>query len=325
MTDAVRDPGATPFTLREFVEAGRERLRMEVSVGGRGLEREVLEPMTNRPGLALTGYYGDFAWRRLQLIGQAEQGYLESLPPEVRLERIRAIFERQAYCLIFTCGTDIPSYVEEAAEAVGAVVLKTELPTRVFSHQCTFVLERLGAPTAKLYGTTVEVSGLGVMLEGAPGLGKSETALGLIKRGNALVADDLTCLRKDVATNTLFASASGATRNYMEIRGIGIIHVPSVFGVTAISLEKRLDLVITLKGIKETEGELDRTGQERMTKTILGVEIPQLVIPVSAGRDLVNLVETAAQQYKLLAAGYDAVADLDTRLRRRACGELNGN
>ena len=214
--------------------------------------------------------------------------------------------------------------IAEIAEAAGAVILKTELLTRIFSHQCTFVLERLGAPKARLYGTTVEVAGLGVMLEGAPGLGKSETALGLIKRGNALVADDFTCLRKDMATNTLFASAAEATRNHMEIRGIGIIHVPSIFGVTAVCPEKRLDLVITFKSMKETEGELDRTGQDRMTRTILGVEIPQLIIPVAAGRDLVNLVETAAQQYKLLAAGYDAAAELDARLRARAVAKSKG-
>ena len=320
--EAVRAPGATPFTLRQFATAGRDRLRMTVAVGGRGLEREVLEPMTNRPGLALTGYYGDFAWRRLQVIGQAEQGYLSSLTPEARLERIKALFDRQAYCLIFTCAADIPPDVMACAEAAGAVVFKTDLLTRVFAHQCAFVLERLGAPKVKLYGTTVEVSGLGVMLEGDPGLGKSETALGLIKRGNALVADDLTCLRKDVATNTLFASASEATRNYMEIRGIGIIHVPSVFGVTAVCPEKRLDLVISLKSITETEGELDRTGQERQTRTILGVDVPQITIPVAAGRDLVNLVETASQQYKLLTAGYDAVDELDARLRARASDNL---
>ena len=149
MTDAVRDPGATPFTLHQFVEAGRERLRMTVAVGGNGLAREVLEPMTNRPGLALTGYYGDFAWRRIQLIGQAEQGYLQSLPPEVRLERVKALFDRQAYCLIFTCGTDIPQDIAQIAREADAVILKTELLTRVFSHQCTFVLERLGAPKVK--------------------------------------------------------------------------------------------------------------------------------------------------------------------------------
>lgn len=315
-------PGAPTFILRAFVAEGAERLRMEVVVGGDGLEHEVLEPMCNRPGLALTGFYGFFAWRRIQVIGQAEQAYLDSLAPDVRLARVKALFDRGAYCLIFACGIEVPAVLASLAESAGVVVCRTELLTRIFFHQATFVLEKLRAPKMRLYGTTVEVAGLGVMLEGAPGLGKSETALGLIKHGNALVADDLTCLRKDVAANRLFAAASPATRNYMEIRGIGIIHVPSVFGVTAVRAEKELDLVVTLKSMKETEGELDRTGEERRTRTILGVEVPQITIPVAAGRDLVNLVETAAQQYKLLAAGHDAVKALDAQLCARAEGKL---
>ncbi len=315
-------PGAPAFTLREFVAAGAKRLRMEVVVGGEGLEHTVLEPMCNRPGLALTGFYGFFAWRRIQVIGQAEQAYLDSLAPDVRLARVKALFDRGAYCLIFACGIEVPAVLASLAESAGVVVCRTELLTRIFFHQATFVLEKLRAPKMRLYGTTVEVAGLGVMLEGAPGLGKSETALGLIKHGNALVADDLTCLRKDVAANRLFAAASPATRNYMEIRGIGIIHVPSVFGVTAVRAEKELDLVVTLKSMKETEGELDRTGEERQTRTILGVEVPQITIPVAAGRDLVNLVETAAQQYKLIAAGHDAVKALDAQLCARAEGKL---
>ena len=315
-------PGAPTFTLRAFVAEGAERLRMEVVVGGDGLEHEVLEPMCNRPGLALTGFYGFFAWRRIQVIGQAEQAYLDSLAPDVRLARVKALFDRGAYCLIFACGIEVPAVLASLAESAGVVVCRTELLTRIFFHQAAFVLEKLRAPKMRLYGTTVEVAGLGVMLEGAPGLGKSETALGLIKHGNALVADDLTCLRKDVAANRLFATASPATRNYMEIRGIGIIHVPSVFGVTAVRAEKELDLVVTLKSMKETEGELDRTGEERQTRTILGVEVPQITIPVAAGRDLVNLVETAAQQHKLLAAGHDAVKALDAQLCARAEGKL---
>ncbi len=310
----------TTFTLRDFVEAGRERLRMEVVVGGAGLTRILDEPMCNRPGLALTGFYGCFAWRRLQLIGQAEQAYLDSLEPAERVARIKALLDRGAYCLIYACGIDVPPEIAKKAEEAKAVILRTELLTRVFFHQATFILEMLRAPKVKLYGTTIEVAGLGVMLEGAPGLGKSETALGLVKRGNALVADDLTCFRRDLGGNAVFASASPATRNYMEIRGIGIIHLPSIFGVTAVRSEKKLDLVITLKKMQETEGELDRTGEERHTRMILGVAVPQLTIPVSAGRDLVNLVETAAQQYKLLAAGVDAVKVLDAQLRARAQG-----
>lgn len=310
----------TRFTVRDFVSAGAERLRMEVVVAD-GLDHEVDEPMCNRPGLALTGFYAHFAWQRLQVIGNSEREYLMSLPQADRRERVQALFDRQAYCLIFTCGMGVPEEVAEIARAEGGVVMTTGLLTREFFHQATFVLESLCAPTVKLYATTVEVAGLGVMMEGAPGLGKSETALGLVKHGNALVADDLTCLRKDVAENVLYASASDVTRNYMEIRGIGIIHVPSIFGVTAVRGEKQLDLVITFRRIEDVSGELDRIGEDRNMRTILGVDVPQIVIPVSAGRDLVNLVETAAQQQKLRSAGHDAVRDLDARLCARAVGK----
>jgi HPr kinase/phosphorylase len=142
--------------------------------------------------------------------------------------------------------------------------------------------------------------------------------MGLLRRGSALVADDFTCLRKDVATNKLFASASPATRNYMEIRGIGIINVQNVFGITAVREEKQLDMVITFKGMDEVKGDLDRAGMDRLVTNILGVDVPEVVIPVSAGRDLVNLVEIAAQQQKLRVAGYDAARELDEQLKRRA-------
>ena len=318
MADSAKDTEQRTFTLRDFVAAGRERLHLDVVVGGDGLRHEVLEPMCNRPGLALTGFYGCFAWRRLQVIGQAEQAYLESLPAGESLARVKALIHRGAYCIIFANGMQVPDGLKAAAEAAGAAVMRTDLITREFFHQSTFVLETLRAPTMRMYATTVEVAGLGVLIEGAPGLGKSETALGLVKRGNALVADDFTCIRKDVAINAIFASASEVTRNYMEIRGIGIINVPKVFGVTAVRGEKRIDLVISLRRMEDVNGELDRSGQERRTRTILGVEVPQITIPVSAGRDLVNLIETAAQQYKLLASGYDAVKDLDARICARA-------
>ena len=318
MADTPKEAEPRTFTLRDFVVAGRERLHLDVVVGGDGLRHEVLEPMCNRPGLALTGFYGCFAWRRLQVIGQAEQAYLESLPAGESLARVKALIHRGAYCIIFANAMQVPEGLEAEAAAAGAAVMRTDLITREFFHQSTFVLESLRAPTMRMYATTVEVAGLGVLIEGAPGLGKSETALGLVKRGNALVADDFTCIRKDVAINAIFASASEVTRNYMEIRGIGIINVPKVFGVTAGRGETRVDLVISLRRMEDVNGELDRTGQERRTRTILGVEVPQITIPVSAGRDLVNLIETAAQQYKLLASGYDAVKDLDARICARA-------
>ena len=283
-----------------------------------GLDHQVGEPMMHRPGLALTGFFGNFAHRRIQVVGKAENAYLKSVGSDERLNRIRALFDNGAYCIVFAAGLGVSDDIKEMARAAGGTILASPLLTRNLIHAGTFVLESLAAPREKLYATTVEVAGLGVMMRGAPGLGKSETALGLIKHGNALVADDLTCIRKDVANNVLFASAAQSTRNYMEIRGIGIIHVPSVFGVTAVREEKRLDLVITFKRMDEVNGELDRAGEDHLSCSILGVEVPEIVIPVSAGRDLVNLVETAAQQHKLRTAGYDAARELDEQLKRRA-------
>jgi HPr kinase/phosphorylase len=306
------------FTVSDFYEAGRERLRLELVAGGKSLSREIKEPIVNRPGLALTGFYEHFAWKRLQLIGKAETAYLESLDPAVRVARLRALIDRKAFCFIYTNGQKPHPDEMALADETGAVLLASPLKTRVFANQSAFVLERLAAPTTTIYGTMVEVAGLGVLFEGAPGLGKSETALGLVKRGCALVADDLTCIRKEVGNNALFASASESTAGYMEIRGIGIMHIPSIFGVNAVRPEKRLQLVITLKPLRDVRGEIDRVGQSRKARTILGVDVPNIVIPVSEGRDLVNLVETAAQQQKLILSGYDPVEALSERLRVRA-------
>ena len=306
------------FTAADFYEAGRERLQLQVAAGEAFLDRVIEEPVVNRPGLALTGFFEDFAWARVQLIGNAESAYLKSLDRRVREERFRALVERKAWLFVTTNGHKPDAVTRKMADEMGAVILTSPLQTRVFARLATFILEQLGAPRTSIYGTMVEVCGLGVMFEGDPGLGKSETALGLVKRGHALVADDLTCIRKDVASNLLFGSASESTAGYMEIRGIGIMHVPSVFGVNAVRGEKRLQLVITFKRLQEIRGEVDRIGQTRKMRTILGVDVPNIIIPVSEGRDLVNLVETAAQQQKLINAGYDSVAELSERLRRRA-------
>jgi len=308
----------TSFTVADFYESARETLSLSVVAGGGNMNRVIEEPIVNRPGLALTGFYDHFAWQRLQVFGNAEMAYLDSLDAAKRLERIKAILARKAFCFIFTCARQPTSAEAAFAEKAGAVLLSTPMTSSAFTNHSAFVLEKLGAPKTSIYGTMVEVCGIGVLFEGDPGLGKSETALGLIKRGCALVADDLTCIRKDVGNNLLFGSASDSTAGYMEIRGIGILHVPSVFGVTAVRGEKRLGLIITFKRLKDVEGEIDRIGQTRRVKTILGVDVPNIIIPVSAGRDLVNLVETAAMQQKLVLSGCDPVYELSERLRRRA-------
>jgi len=305
------------FTVADFCEAGGEELSLVIFAGGAHLARTIEEPIVNRPGLALTGFYEHFAWQRLQLIGNAEMAYIQSLDSALLHERFQGLLDRKAFCFIFTNGQKPGETLKKMAENSGAVLLGSPLETKEFARRSAFILERLGAPSTSIYGTMVEVCGLGVMFEGDPGLGKSETALGLIKRGYALIADDLTCIRKEVGNNLLFGSASASTAGFMEIRGIGIMHVPTVFGVSAVRGEKRLELVITFKRLSEVVDEIDRIGQTRRVKTILGVDIPNIIIPVSEGRDLVNLVETAAMQQKVLMSGIDPVEDLSERLRRR--------
>ena len=309
-------------TVADFYEAGRDELSLSLVAGAKNLDRVIEEPLANRIGLALTGFYEHFASSRLQLVGLAECAYLDSLAPEVRRARFQALVDRKAYCYVFTNGRKPDPIEVGVAETSGAVILTSKMKTRHFVHDSAFVFERLCAPSATIYGTMVEVCGLGVLFEGDPGLGKSETALGLVKRGHALVADDLTCVRREIANNRLYGSASDATAGYMEIRGIGIMHVASLFGVQAVRGEKRLDLVITFKRLEDVAGQIDRIGQTRRVRTILGVAVPNIIIPVSEGRDLVNLVETAALQQKLLQSGGDPVGDLSERLRQRADSDL---
>lgn len=304
-------------TVGRFFEAGRERLKMEiVSASGR-MDRVIGEPIAYRPGLALTGFYEHYARERIQVIGLMEHAYLSSLSPEVRRERIKELFAREIPCIIFCCGTLVFPEVLTEAERYHTLVCRSELLTREFMYWSTFVLEDLEAPRCKVYGTFVAVAGMGVLLEGEPGIGKSEAALGLIKRGHALVADDLTELSRD-EHGRLIGRASPATKNFMEIRGIGIINVPAMFGVGAVLDEKALDFVVTLKFRQpQTDADLDRTGSDELKRIFLGVEVPQLLIPVAPGRDLVNLVETAAQAHKLRVSGYDARQELENRLKER--------
>ncbi len=309
----------SPVTVGQFLKVGSDRLGLELAAGQAGLDRVVIEPVVHRPGLALSGFYEHFAWKRIQVVGMAEYAYLSSLTESLRAQRIEELFAMKIPCMIFTRGKRIFPDVLRVAERDGVSVLRTGMITRHFIHAATFVLEELHAPRCKVHGTMLEVAGVGVFIEGAAGLGKSETALGLIKRGHALVADDLTLLRRD-SNGKLMGSASQVTQYHMEIRGIGIIYVPAVFGVAAVRGEKQVDLVVTLKRQGEADAELDRTGTEGLRREFLGVSVPQLVIPVAPGRDLVNLVETAAQEYKLRLSGCVAVHALDARIKQHHAG-----
>jgi HPr kinase/phosphorylase len=302
------------ITVKDFMDSARGRFDLELVAGESGLQSVIDEPVVHRPGLALAGFYEHFADRRIQVFGMAEYAYLQSFPLAQQEARIEEIFRTyHVPCIVFACGNEPFPSLLRIAESEGVVIFKAADLTRVFMMSATILLEELTSPRCRVHATMVDVSGMGVLIEGRSGLGKSETALGLIKRGHALVADDMTCISRR-GINHLVATATDTARDFMEIRGIGMLNVRQIFGVGAVRREKQVDLVLTLVHQGEIEDSLDRTGVEQLTRDFLGVRLPQRLIPVAPGRSLVNLAETAAQEQKLRLSGYVAVEDLDARI-----------
>lgn len=307
---------AVPTTVKKFYEAGRRRLSLTLVAGESGLDRQIREPAINRPGLALAGFYRYFPAKRIQLVGHAESAYILSLPEDVRRSRIAKLFETRVPCVVYCRRRQPDADVRALAEKYSVPLLRTQMITGPFANAATILMDELTAPRVRVHATMMEVAGMGILIEGVPGIGKSETALGLIKRGYALVADDCTELRRS-GDGSLVASAVPLTRFFMEMRGLGIIHVPSIFGAASVRGEKQVDLVVTLKRQADCADEIDRTGENVQYRTFLGVDIPQVVVPVAPGRDLVNFVETVAQEFCLRRSGQIAHVELDERIKRR--------
>ena len=311
----IERPPLTKVTVQSFLEHGAERLQIEQVAGERGLHRTIGEPAINRPGLALAGFYRFFPNKRIQLIGYAEFSYLMSLSVDVRARRLADFFGARVPCVVFARNKRPFADVAALAERFSIPVLRTQMVTGLFMNAATIIMEDLCAPRIKVHGTMLEVAGIGVLIEGQAGIGKSETALGLIKRGHALVADDCTQLRTD-SSGRLIGAALEVTQYYMEIRGLGIIYVPSIFGVSSVRGAKHVDLVVTLMRQSDVDADLDRTGETQLTRDFLGIKVPQIIIPVAPGRDLVNIVETVAQECKLRLSGQVAYQTLDERIKR---------
>ncbi len=302
------------LTVRSLLQAAQEAFGLEVCAGKRGLDRPILEPVLYRPGLALTGYYEHFAWRRLQVLGHAETAYLNTLDPAERRLRWETILALNVPGVIFCGVTDAPVGGEllAIADRLNIPVLVTRQESFHVFRNLSLVLHDLTAPRASVHGTLVDVSGIGVLLDGPPGIGKSETALGLVRHGSALIADDITLLSLD-AHGEVYGTAPEHLRGFMEIRGLGLLHIATLFGIASVKPECRLDLIISLRRCNN-EDDIDRVGSDVQTYEVLGQSIPRLTIPIAAGRDFVNVVETAAATYKMRRSGIDAAAILDAQL-----------
>ncbi len=301
------------ITVRTLLDEGADKLELTVVAGEKYLDRKLQETAMNRPGLALTGFFQYFANQRLQIFGLAEFTYLKSLPHPQRIERMDGLFKQQIPGIVVTRNRKPSKDMLELAEQFKVPVLRSSMVTMNFVNECTVLLEKLTAPRERIQGTTMEIMGMGVLLRGDPGIGKSETALSLIERGYCLVSDDVTEIRLS-SRGRIVCWASEVTRYHMEIRGLGIIHVPSLFGVSAIRRQTELDLIIELK---QPSGNEDRTGVYPEFVKVFDCDIPCITLPVQSGRDMANIVEVAALNQKLKGLGHDAAKELDDRIINR--------
>jgi HPr kinase/phosphorylase len=299
-------------TVEQFFKEHGAALQMRLVSDGGSLKRAIREPTVNRPGLALSGFTRYFAHKRIQAIGHAESYFLQSLPIADREKHLADLFAFKIPCIVFSRGLKPDKEFLQAAVTAGVPIFQTPLVTMKFINAATLALEMMFAPRATEIGSMVDILGVGVLIRGESGIGKSEAVLALIERGYSLVADDVTRMTL-VDGRDIVGTSSDLTRSHMEIRGIGIINVAAMFGVKSIRKEKTLDLVVMLKPWDDVS-DVDRLGLEQEYVKILGVEIPHMVIPVRPGRDLARLIEVAAFQTKLKMSGYNAAQELNDRL-----------
>ncbi len=302
-------------TVERFYTDHAGSLDLNLMAGAAGLKRHIREPTVNRPGLVLSGFTRYFAFKRVQVIGNAEAFFLKSLPPDERLERYRTLFSFKVPCVVFSRNLHPDKLFLKAAEEAAVPIFRTPLVTMKFINVATLALEMMFAPRGTEMGSMVDILGVGVILRGESGIGKSESVLALLERGYSLVADDITKVTL-VDGREVVGTSAEVTRNHMEVRGIGIINVAAMFGVRSIRHEKRVDLVVTLRSWNEVE-DIDRLGMEQEYVKILGIDIPHITIPVRPGRDLARLIEVAAFHTKLKASGYNPAKELNDRLISR--------
>ncbi len=295
----------------DFFQKYGASLKLEPLNDGIGVDKEISQPAINRPGLALAGFMDYFAFHRVQVLGNSEISYLSKLNDEERVERFRALCDAQIPCIVIARSAETPPQLLEVCTEYGIALFRTPLTTMRFMNSATLDLETSFAESTTAHGCMVDYSGVGILITGASGTGKSETAIGLMERGGALVADDLVRLHN--INDTLIAETDDFSKGFMEMRGIGIINVANLYGLGSIRQKCNLDLIVDL--VPQTDmNTVDRLGLNRATQNILGVEIPKVEIPVAAGRDTSRLVAVTALDFQLRKVGYDMAGEFNRRL-----------
>jgi HPr kinase/phosphorylase len=300
------------ITVAHFYETYRDKLELELVTGETGLHRLIKEGSINRPALALTGFFKYFANKRIQVFGAAEMTYLKTLTQRQQIEIFGEMVKRGIPAIVLTRNYIATHPMLAVSQEMNLPIFRTPMITMNFVNAATLCIDNEFAPSGTEHATTLDIKGIGVMIRGDSGIGKSECALALIERGHSLVADDLTVI-KLLDERELSASSRPLNRGYMECRGIGIINIADMFGVKSIRLEKRIDLVVSLRNWTPEVVE-ERTGLEENYYNILGVKVPHIEFYVRPGRDIARLVEVAALVQALKNMGHDPAKTFNDRL-----------
>ena len=305
----------TELTIKELLATYGQQLRLELIAGAKGLQRTINNSDIHRPGLALTGFVELFTLDQVQLLGNTEAEYLGSLSPDRRRQTLKIIYQFDIPCVVLTGRGCVYSELRELADKCGVPLLKSEFNTAEFTHLIRFYLDEVFAPQVSVHGTLVDVSGVGLLFRGRSGIGKSEVALDLVERGHRLVADDIVIINRK-PQGILVGCSSEMLQDHIEIRGIGILDVKKMFGVWGTRRQKRVEVLVNLVDWDEKYA-YERLGFEDSKVVILGVEVPEVFIPLFPGKNITVLAETIAMDYLLRLEGAYAAQAFSERLRER--------
>jgi HPr kinase/phosphorylase len=303
------------LTVDKLYKERRELLDLTLLAGGDGMSRQIQTNEIFRPGLALTGYTDRFAHKRVQVLGETEMTYLQSLPGDQRTAALAKLMTFEMPMMVATKGLVPARELLDACNKAKLPLLSTRFSTTELINRLSLFLDNFFAPSITKHGTLVDVYGVGLLYTGKSGIGKSECALDLVERGHRLVADDMVKLTKKTQT-TIIGASNELLGHHMEVRGIGIIDIEKLFGIRAIRLQKRVEVEVRLT-YWEGGAEYERLGLEERFTTILGVEIPVVVIPISPGKNITVISEVIAMNHMLKVYGENAAVELSKRLSER--------
>ncbi|MCY3681686.1 MAG: HPr(Ser) kinase/phosphatase [Gemmatimonadetes bacterium] len=303
------------ISIGKMLEDYGDQLALSSVAGQGGIGNTLSTSDVHRPGLALAGFLGLFTFDRVQVMGNTEMLYLSSLDPDICRQTLETIFQFDIPCMVITDGNEVLPVMLELSNARQIPLLTTPFATTKFAHLFSDYLDDVFAPRTAIHGSLVDVYGIGLLFVGASGIGKSEIAVDLVERGHRLVADDVVLVSRKL--QGIIVGSSGETlRDHIEIRGLGILNVRNMFGVRAVRMQKRVEVVVKLIKWDETAA-YDRIGLDEDWVSILDLEVPQVTVPIYPGKNITVIAETIALNYQLKIQGYHTAQEFNRRLVER--------